>query len=430
MCKKQFTALLLVLMLLLAGCAGIDGNEPTASQGESSAGEASETEELYRKYDKSYSSDSFSVRKIDALAGREDSFVRGVDISLSSAIVESGAYYSDAQGTREPICKILADSGVNTVRIRLFHDYTSPDGTLCGRLDAGRVIGMIREAKRYGLKVILDPHYSDTWADPGNQTVPNAWKDFSFDEVKAAVFEYTRDVLQLIKDEGLNVDYIQIGNEINSGMIFPHGEIDWDDRDASFDRLTALLAQGCRATREVFPDCRIIIHTANGLYRWTYGDDWGSQEVFFYQELDKRGLDYDIVGASFYTFEDDTPISCISGLIDVYKDTIDKPVMIMETSYAYTYEWNDLTDNVFYTDRELPDYPVSFQGQSDFLLDIIEQVASAKELNGIGICWWGGEWIPNKDENMRTSWANQALFTYDGRATPTLSVFKECFPKK
>ena len=104
--------------------------------------------------------------------------------------------------------------------------------------------------------------------------------------------------------------------------------------------------------------------------------------------------------------------------------------MVMETSYAYTYEWNDLTDNVFYSDKALPDYPVSFQGQSDFLLDVIEQVAAAKDGNGIGVCWWGGEWIPNTDENMRTSWANQALFTYEGRATPTLSVFKDCFPKK
>ena len=112
----------------------------------------------------------------------------------------------------------------------------------------------------------------------------------------------------------------------------------------------------------------------------------------------------------------------------MYKDEIDKPVMIVETSYAYTYKWNDLTDNVFYTDRELPAYPVSFQVQSNFLLDMMEEVAAAKDGNGLGVCWWGGEWIPNSDRDMRTPWANQALFTYEGIATPTLSVFNQCMP--
>ena len=352
-----------------------------------------------------------------------------MDISLSSAIAESGARYRSADGEEQPLCRILADSGVNAVRIRLFHDYASPAGTPCGRLDVGRVLGMIGEAKRYGLRVILDLHYSDTWADPGSQTIPWAWKDYSYDEVKTAVYQYTREVLLAVREKGLSVDYLQIGNEINNGFLFPHGQIDWNERDGSFDRLAALLAQGGRAAREVFPDCRIILHTANGLYRWTYENEWGSAELFFYQEMEKRGLDYDIAGASFYVFEDDTPVSDISRLIDMYKDTIHKPVMIMETSYAYTYEWNDLTANVFHTDKEIPDYPVSFQGQTDLLLDIMEQVASAKENNGLGVCWWGGEWIPNTDPDMKSSWANQALFTYEGIATPTLSVFRECSPK-
>ena len=425
MTKIRISSLLLSLMLILSACgSNVAATEPdNASPQNTSA-----VEEVYRRYDRSYSSDTFSVRKIDALAGRQNSFIRGVDISLSSAIYDSGGTYRNFLGKEEPLCKILADAGVNTVRIRLFHDFTSPCGTLCGRLDLARVISMRREAGRSGLKVILDLHFSDSWADPAHQALPFAWKDYSYDEVKSAVYDYTRKTLDEIKSNGLTIDYIQTGNEISNGMLFPHGQIDWNNREDSFDRLTELLSQSSRAVREVFPNCRIILHTANGLYRWGSANEWGSAELFYYQELEKRGLDYDIAGASFYTFEDDTPISCISEIIDMYKDEIDKPVMIVETSYAYTYKWNDLTDNVFYTDRELPAYPVSFQGQSNFLLDMMEEVAAAKDGNGLGVCWWGGEWIPNSDRDMRTPWANQALFTYEGIATPTLSVFNQCMP--
>ena len=423
--KLRMTAWLLALSVVLSACAR--GNDRTAPD-ESSPPEASAVEQIYQKYDKGYSVDSYSIRKISALAGRGNSFIMGADISLSSAIVESGAHYRDADGREQPLCKILAEAGVNTVRIRLFHDYTSLSGTPCGRLDTERVADMIGEAKQYGLKVILDLHYSDTWADPGNQSVPHAWKDFSFDEVKTAVYDYTRGVLCFIRDKGLSVDYIQIGNEINNGFLFPYGQIDWKEQETSFDRLAELLSQGSRAAREVFPGCQIILHTANGLYRWKNGDDWGSAELFFYQEMEQRGLDYDIVGASFYVFEDDTPVSCVSAFIDRYGDAIHKPVMVMETSYAYTFEWNDLTAIVFHNDKVHQDYPVSFQGQTDFLLDLVEEVASAKGGNGVGVCWWGGEWIPNTDPDMKTSWANQALFTYEGIATPTLSAFRKCRP--
>lgn len=384
--------------------------------------------ENYKKYDKSYSPDTFSIRKIDSLSNRKDDFIMGADISLYSTILESGPSYYSKEGKKESICKIMKDSGVNTVRIRLFNDYSSPTGTPCGRLDLNRVISMIKEAKSYGLNVMLDLHYSDTWADPGHQSIPYAWKDMAYSEVKTALYQYTKKTLESIKREGLSIDYIQIGNEINNGLVYPHGHIDWDNRESSFDKVYELLAQGSRASREVFPACKIIIHTANGLYQWTYEDQWGSAELFYYQELEERGLDYDIVGSSFYTFEDDTPISRIGEIIDMYKDAIDKPVLICETSYAFTYEWNDLTANTFYTDKELEQYPVSFQGQSNLLLDMIEEVASAKENNGLGICYWGGEFIPNTDKDMKTSWANQALFTYEGVASPTMDVFSACFP--
>nr|MCR5741120.1 arabinogalactan endo-1,4-beta-galactosidase [Gammaproteobacteria bacterium] len=288
---------------------------------------------------------------------------------------------------------------------------------------------MIKEAKDYDLKVILDLHYSDTWADTKTQIVPSEWKDYTYNEVLDSIYTYTKDVLNTIKDNNLSIDYIQIGNEIDYGIISPFGYIDWDKRDESFDKVAEILSNGIKATREIFPSTKIIIHTANGLYRWVYEDTWGNAEMHFYEELEKRNLDYDIIGASFYTFENDvTPISYISDIIDNYKDKFDKEVMMVETSYAYTYEYNDYTSNIFYKDKELEEYPVSFEGQTKLILDLIEELASAKDNNGIGLCYWGGEWIPNTDSFMKSTWANQALFTYEGIATPTLSLFKECRP--
>ena len=383
----------------------------------------------YKKYDSSYDSTTFNIRKINGLKNRDD-FIFGADISLFKAIIESGASYYNSYGKKESICKILSDSGINTVRIRLFHNYKSPTGVLCGRLDLDNVIFMIEEAKKYNLKVLLDLHYSDTWSDPGHQIVPYEWKDYNYNQVLEAFYNYTKDVLTTIKNKRLDVDYIQIGNEIDYGIVKPFGDINWDKKEESFDKLVEILSKGTKASREIFPNAKIIIHTANGLYRWVYENDWGNAEMHYYEELEKRKLDYDIIGASFYTFEDDkTPISYISDLIDNYNDNINKPVMIVETSYAYTYEWNDYTSNTFYTDKELAEYPVSFQGQTNLILDMIEELVEAKNNNGIGLCYWGGEFIPNTDPDMRTSWANQALFTYEGIATPTLSLFKECLPQ-
>ena len=378
----------------------------------------------YLLYDKNYDPDGFSVRKIDALRGRDD-FVFGADISLYSAIYESGATYYNKDGKEEHICKILKDAGINVARLRLFYDYASPYGVQCGRLDLPRVIDMISDCKKYGLKVLLDFHYSDTWSDPGHQQAPYAWRDFSYSEAVDALYEYTKETLEEIKSRNLNVDYVQIGNEIDNGIIYPFGHIDWDDREASYDRMAEILSKGAQATREVFPKCKIIIHTANGLYRWTYEDQWGNVSMEFYEAMEQRNLDYDIIGASFYTFVNDTPISCISDIIDNYQTKLDKPVMMVESSYAFTYEWNDYTSNTFYTDKELPDYPVGFQGQTNLVCDLIEEIASAKDNKGIGYCYWGGEFIPNVDPEMRTSWANQALFTYEGIATPTLSLFNK-----
>ena len=380
--------------------------------------------ENYRIYDASYDPETFSVQKIEALDGRDD-FILGADISQYSAIYEAGAAYYDANGKKTHICEILRSSGVNLARIRLFHDYRSPYGVACGKLDLPRVISMISDCKQYGLKVLLDLHYSDTWADPSHQQIPYAWEGYTYDQVLEAFHDYTKNVLLAIQKQGLDIDYIQIGNEIDHGIIFPYGHIDWEDKAGSYDKMAEILGQGVSATKEVFPNCKIILHNANGLYRWVHEDQWGNVSMEFYEAMVERHLDYDIIGASFYTsINPDTPIEYISDIIELYGQQLHKPSMIVESAYAFTYAWNEYTNNTFYTDQELDEYPVSFQGQTNLIADLVEEVATAKNQWGVGYCYWGGEQIPNTDPDMRSAWANQALFTYEGIATPTLSSFR------
>ena len=417
--KKRYLCLLSLLSISLFSC-----GEVNKQKKEPDIYFDGDVLENYQKYDNKYNPDTFSIDKIEELNGRKE-FIFGADISLYSAIYESGATYYNHNGKQEHICKILKDSGVNTARLRLFYDYSSPTGVQCGRLDLPRVISMIKDCKKYGLKVLLDLHYSDSWSDPGHQAAPYAWQNLTYEEAVDEVYNYTKGVLQEIKNKKLSIDYIQIGNEIDNGIIYPFGQIDWDDREGSYNRMAEILSQGSKATREIFPKCKIIIHTANGLYRWTYENQWGNVSMEFFEAMEARHLDYDIIGASFYTFVDDTPINLVSDIIDNYQNKINKPVMMVESSYAFTYEWNDYTSNTFYTDKELPDYPVGFQGQTNLVCDLIREVASAKNNMGIGYCYWGGEFIPNTDPEMRSSWANQALFTYEGIATPTLSLFNK-----
>ncbi|MCR4911671.1 MAG: arabinogalactan endo-1,4-beta-galactosidase [Bacilli bacterium] len=417
--KKIFSCLLFLAALSLTSCNS--GVNPDPSDPDEYYDR--DVIENYQIYDKNYNPDTFTVNKIKELEGRDD-FIFGADISLYSAIYESGALYYNQNGKKEHICKIIKDSGINLARLRLFYDYTSPYGTKCGRLDLPRIISMISDCKEYGLNVLLDFHYSDDWTNPGMQEAPYAWKDLSYQQVLERFYSYTKDVLQEIKNHNLSVEYVQIGNEIDNGIIYPFGQIDWDNRKDSYDKMAEILSQGSKATREIFPNCKIIIHTANGLYRWIYEDQWGNISMEFYEAMEERHLDYDIIGASFYTFENkDTPINLISNIIDNYEKKINKPVIMVESSYAFTYEWNDYTSNIFYTDKELPDYPVGFQGQTNLVCDLIREVASARNNKGIGYCYWGADFIPNVDPDMRTSWANQALFTYEGIATPTLSLF-------
>lgn len=349
---------------------------------------------------------------------------------MESLVEECGGHYADEQGVTTDFFSLIKARGFNAIRVRLFVDYASPTGIQgAGKLDNPRVLSLAKKAKAAGLAVILDLHYSDTWADPKTQTVPYAWKDLSFDGAVTAMKQYTTDVLTYFAENTVSLDYIQIGNEINNGILWPFGAMDWSNdttKAESFTRFSSLLKAGVSAVRSLSPTTKIILHSANALENT---DGHAYQGLYFFGKMAEYGVDYDIMGSSFYKDITDTPVSSLSSSINQLTKAYSKPFFLMEYAYGYTAKSDPNAANTFTTASALKaGYPLSIQGQTTYVAEILAQLAKAD--NALGASYWGGDWLPVKgcgwaDEDSKDSWANQALFTYEGMALPTLSVFQK-----
>ena len=400
-----------------------------------------DNEQLYRKYDSSYSNNNFKIRSIRGRSG----FLNGLDCSMVSVIEENGGVYYDFDGKERDFFELIKENGINLVRIRLWNDYKSQTGVKGGGcLDVERVLKMALRVKKAGLKFLLDFHYSDNWADPGKQTCPASWRNLDFNGAKKELEKFTKNTIEYFISKGVNLDYVQIGNEINNGFMFPYGQIDWSNdnsKQSTLDNVAQLLNTAISAVKTSSPNTKIIIHVGDYALK-TWKDDKTGKSVpyglWFFQQLDQRRVNYDIAAASYYLFyhhsnDDYLDMNLMTNLIDQFIDSLRKPFMIMEYSMAFTLNRHDFAENQFgqeYSNLIKNEYPTSFQGQTNMILDIAERVLKAKNNNGIGICYWGGEWIPVKGAGWgdqfttKSSWANQALFTYEGFASPSLAAMK------
>ena len=400
-----------------------------------------DNESLYRKYDPSYSNSNFKIRSIRT---RSD-FLNGLDCSMVSIIEENGGAYFDFDGKEKDFFQLIKENGINLVRIRLWNNYKSETGVKGGGcLDVERVLKMAKRAKKAGLKFLLDFHYSDNWADPGKQSCPASWKNLDFNGAKKELEKFTKNTIEYFVSEGVNIDYVQIGNEINNGFMYPYGQIDWKDdntKKSTLDNVATLLNTAINAVKTASPNTKIIIHVGDYALK-TWYDDSSRKDVplglWFFQQLDYRKVNYEIASVSYYLFnhhlsDDYLDMNKMTDLINQFIDALGKPFMLMEYSMAFTLNSHEHADNQFkeeYSNLIKSEYPTSFQGQTNMILDIAERVARAKSNKGIGICYWGGEWLPVKGAgwgdqfSTKASWSNQALFTYEGVATPSLAAMK------
>lgn len=343
------------------------------------------------------------------------SFIRGADVSSLPKAEALGARFFRAEGEPEDALRILRDHGVDTLRLRVW--VASPDGYH----GTERILTLARRARALGFKLLVNFHYSDTWADPGKQTKPAAWSALSFDELVAAVREHTLSLCRALAAQGTPADYAQIGNETNDGMLWPDGRVTGRGAD-DFGPLARLLQAGIGAVREAHPGTRVALHlgtsTDDALLRW------------WFDGVRAAGVDWDITGVSYYAYLHASPArlaTSLAGLAERYE----RPVLVLETAYPFTLESADAQPNIAGdASRLLPAYPATPAGQAAFLRDVFDVVRSVPGGRGAGVVYWEPTWLAtpgngwdNHDPRSGNGWENMALFDFNGRALPALKAF-------
>ena len=347
------------------------------------------------------------VEKVENLP---EDFIFGMDISSVLAEEASGVKYYDFEGNETDLFRLLADNGINYIRVRVWNDPRDGEGRGFGggNCDIGTAVEIGKRATACGMKLLVDFHYSDFWADPGKQMVPRAWAGMEIEKKTQAVYEYTLDCLKQLKDAGVDVGMVQTGNETNGAMC---GEKIWMN-------IAWLMDAGARATREVYPDALVALHFANpentDSYR-TY-----AKKMDYYEQ---NGLiHYDVYATSYYPYWHGT-LDNLSAILTEIAETYGKKVMVMETSYAFTEEDSDFSGNTIGGGGGIvKDYPFTVQGQANSVRNITDTVVNRTPA-GIGVVYWEGAWITvgtaSREENQQkweqygSGWASSYAAVYD-----------------
>ncbi len=398
---------------VLGGCSGAKSYIPT---------EKIEGSELY-------------VEQVEDLP---EDFILGMDASSVISLENSGVTYYNFDGEEQDVFQTLAESGVTHIRVRVWNDPYDEDGNGFGggNCDVETAIAIGIRATEYGMKLIVDFHYSDFWADPNKQMVPRAWEGMTIEEKTEAVYEYTKESLTAMQEAGVDVGIVQVGNETNGAMC---GETTWFN-------IQYLMQAGSKATREIYPEALVAVHFANPETAGRFTD--------YAKKLDYYGVDYDIFASSYYPFWHGT-LENLAAVLSEVAETYDKKVMVMETSYAFTSEDSDFSGNTISDGGSIvKNYPFTVQGQANSVRDVIDTIAN-QTTNGIGVVYWEGTWISvggdSWEENSAlweqygSGWAssysavydpddagkyyggcavdNQAMFDADGHPLASLQIF-------
>lgn len=375
------------------------------------------------------------VEKVENLP---EDFIFGMDASSVLAEEASGVKYYNYKGEEQDVFQTLAEAGVNYIRVRIWNNPydAAGNGFGGGNCDINTAVEIGKRATKYGMKLLANFHYSDFWADPAKQMVPREWAGMDIETKTEAAYQYTKECLQKLKDAGVDVGMVQVGNESNGALC---GEKIWFN-------IQYIMQAGSRATREIFPDALVAVHFANPEKYTNYKD--------YAKKLEYYNVDYDVFGSSYYPYWHGT-LDNLSQLLSEIATQYNKKVMVMETSYAYTNDDTDFTGNTISDGGGIvKDYPFTVQGQVNSVRNITDTLVN-KTTNAIGICYWEGTWITvgqnSWEENSAlwekygSGWAssyaavydpndagkyyggcaceNQAMFGPNGHPLPSLQVF-------
>ena len=373
-------------------------------------------------------------------AKRHMKFVKGMDLSTLLELERCGAKYYD-NGEERDLLAIMKSYDVDTIRIRLWNDPWSETGESygAGENDLKTSLEITKRVTAAGFGVLLNFHYSDFWADPGKQIKPKAWADYGVKELEQAVYDYTLESMQTFLDAGVNITMVQVGNELSNGLLWPEGKV------PNYDNIATFVNAGIRAVRKADAAIPVMIHLDNGgnnaLYR-----EW-------FDNFTKRGEDFEIIGLSYYPFWHGS-LQMLNDNMNDIAERYGKDLVIAEVSMGYTMEdyknYEKLSDEERkgYATRpalvEKIEYPMTKQGQYDFMEDFLNRISHIKGGKGKGFFYWEPAWIPVPGSGWATpaslkymndpgpcgnEWANQALFDYDGNALPTLSLIRDFKPE-
>lgn len=358
-------------------------------------------------------------------------FIKGADVSMLAEVEKHGGKFFDEHGNPQDAMAILKENGFNYIRLRLWVDPKDADGKPYGggNNDLATTIALAQRAKANGMKFLLDYHYSDFWTDPARQNKPKAWTNMNIDQLTEAVYQHTKTTMDAFAKAGVLPDMVQVGNEINGGMLWPEGK-SWGQNGGEFDRLAGLLNAGIKAVKEHGDQIKIMLHLAEGTKNDTF--------IWWFDEITKRKVPFDIIGLSYYIYWNG-PMNALQYNMDDISKRYNKDLIVVEAAYGYTTANCDNAENNF-TSKEADDagYPATVQGQANYLHDLLQVVTKVPEGRGKGVFYWEPAWLPTPGATWATKagmkynsddWKegnareNQSLFDCQGKVLPSIKAF-------
>ena len=314
----------------------------------------------------------------------ENSFAKGADVGWLPQMEATGYQFYDADGTKKDCLQLLKDRGMNTIRLRVW--VNPSDDKASGHCSKEETVAMAVRAQKMGMRIMIDFHYSDSWADPGKQNKPLAWKDHTFAELLNDVYAHTTDVLKALKDAGVTPEWVQVGNEIPGGMLWPEGSTN------NFGQLAQLLNKGYEATKAIDSKIKVIVHldegNNSGKFRW------------FFDNVKANNVKYDVIGMSYYPYwiksDYKATIGDLANNLNDMAARYDKEVMIVEVGGVDTEEQNTY----------------------DMLIAVIKAVKAVPNNKGLGVLYW--------EPQGAKSWSHYELSAWrsDGKPSMALDAFK------
>lgn len=324
----------------------------------------------------------------------KNGYAEGADISWLTEMEKDGVKFYTASGKEIECTALMKDIGFDAIRLRVWVD---PAEGWCSKED---VLVKAKRAQDLGMRIMIDFHYSSSWADPSKQTPPEAWKDYTLQQMEDAVDAHTRETLTLLKDNGIDVEWVQVGNEVNSGMLWPTGKVHGSTAD-SFVRLTG---NGYTAVKSIYPEAKVILHVSNGhdgeLFKW------------FFNLMKVNGADYDMIGMSLY------PAWWENGGWCDWKTNVDKCVININSMIA-TYGKPVMLCEI--------GMPVSEPQMSrEAMQYILDRTKAIEKCHG-AFCWepqTDGKWKPSSYSSLGWNAYDKGAFS-GGRPTIALDPFKD-----